>query len=250
MLQKVKREIFNRVIGDAELRKALAFTIFIKDHKPASVLKGWSYSMLAQISGCSRPTCKKRLIALRKLGLVSERVHNGVRYLYFHTLRAGKIQSKLGPWFSPQRMDVHIGKIDRSSVKTIEYGLCSLLVVEIQLRKNYAQQVISRKENSKKVREIKRAKRICRDRGWAEYNEEGLSYNGLAGKLGCSRSKAIKIVKAGENQKMFSKQKAQRIMLFIGQRKAEKALPYFNGYHYAMKNHLYYQPANQYILTQ
>lgn len=248
MIQKLKRETFNRVIGDKGLRKALAFAIWVKDNKPASVIKGWSYTKLSEITGCSRATCKNRITALRELGLVSEGEKNGVRYLHFLPLRAKKLQSKLGNWYSPKRLDIHIGKIDRTSVKTIELGLCAMLIVEIQTRKNYVRQVIRNKDKARKVRDIKRARRICSDRGWTRYVEYGISMKSVARRLGCGVSKAASAVENGEANFMFVKQKWAAKHLFVGHGLAKDALGSLEGFHYATRNNLYRQPANTYAL--
>lgn len=250
MLQKVKRATFNKAVGDSDLRKALAFAIWVKDHKPASVIKGWTYQGLSQLTGLAQNTCRKRIAALRTMHLVREEVIGGVRYLFFESLRAGKIKNKLGKCFSPARRDISISKLDRTSVKTIEMGIAALLIVEIQIRKDFAKQIICDKQNGRNVRRIKHARKVCRDRGWEEYSEGGISYDRLANKLHSGRDYVRKAISYGERTRMFFKRKNDVLCKFVGKNLAKQALFVETSYHYATNNNLYFQPANTYTILQ
>ena len=252
MVERLSRKVYNALVGNPEHRKAVAFAIYLKDHKQTSVVKNWSYRELSRISGIAPGTCKKRIAALRELGLVKEETKNGVRYLVFRKLRAPKMATKrkLGLWYTPKRQDVSLKKVGRFSVKAIEMGLIALYVVETQTKKNFIRQTIRSKDKGRKVAEIKRAKKICRGRGWKEYSEFGLSYRGMAGKLNVGTAKMLDAVRYGESKKMFTKQKSDLVQLFVGKGRGKEALEFVGGFHFATSSNLYRQPANVYLLHQ
>ena len=57
---------------NSKLRKAIAFSLFVKAHSRNSIIKNWNINKLHDITGVSVNAIKARLATLRSMGLIEE----------------------------------------------------------------------------------------------------------------------------------------------------------------------------------
>lgn len=239
MIAKVSRNLYNSYLALPQYRRALAFAILIKSRHPASVIPHWSYRELARISGKSVGFCKKAVGLLREMHLIREERYGNRPYLVFKKLREPKKKNRHSPGFhTPRHKDIDISRLDCSSLVSIERGLCSLLIVEIQKRKDWVYQLISTKQCPANAKDYSKAKAVCRKRGYEGFSESGLSYLCISRKLKCGRSTVTKVIAEGESRGLFQKTK-HPARIWDG----DAPHPYFSKC-----GDLFYQPANTYSL--
>lgn len=191
-MKKLSRKIFNECIEDEESLKALALLIFVKAHKATSVIANYSTYKLSKLTGAHKNTIKRRINALADMDLIECADVNN-KHLRFKKVRA-------------KCFNINISKIDQSSLKSIELGLKALVIVETQAQKNFLEQQIIKATNPKSgtpLKEIKRAKHICRQRGITKFQDNGISYKAIAKKLNSGYGKVSQAIKYGVEHKMF-----------------------------------------------
>ena len=241
-----------KAVGDPNYRKALAFAILIKDRNATSVFKDWSYRDVARCAGIAPTTAKRYISFLRDKKLVKVVRQGGHEYLVFKKLRKPKIRNKYNiKYHTPRRSDVSLAKIDRTDVNTIAKSLMALDIENTLKRKEYVKRVI--KTNTDPAprtpkREKDKAKRLCRDCGWAKYREFGYSYRGIAKRLHCSPNTIKKVLALGQRLTLFEIDVQEPILLCrVGKERVLEALKYFR-YNYptafATSTSIYYRPAS------
>lgn len=224
MLIRLNQKAFRGVVGNRNIRSAVAFAIYLKDKTGCSVVKDWSYRKLSQLTGVSPNTCKKRIQALRELRVIREWEYRGHRYLRVLQLRARKVKSKRDPsrfWNCRRTRNIDLTKIDRTSVKTIERGLMAMLIVDIQTRKDSIHQLVCVARGlapAKNENELNKTNKKCSRRGWLNYLDGGISYKGIARRLKCARKTVSAIISYGEKANMFV---ANRGELLFGEKLQE-----------------------------
>lgn len=260
MLERLSRQTFRKVVGNPDYRKAVAFAIFVKAHRPTSVIKDWSYRKLSLLTGLSPNTCKKRIAALESLGLVTREDRGGHAYLRFARLRTRAVlitkKDKTKVW-RPKHADIYIGGFSGESIKDIEMGLSALVIVEDASRKEYVRQLTVMASSPSKFsrqRKIKKAKEICSKRGYGEkFQDYGLSYKRICGWLKCGTSKVKDAIVFGESTGMFVANKPPLVFLRFVQG-AKFAIDYIRDDYsfpvFATTNNIYYRPANTFTLGE
>ncbi len=217
MIRNIDRALFNKLIGSADGRKALAFAIYMKNTKATSIVKNWSYRELARLSNLSVATCQRRIATLRKLHFVDSFSKNGISYLQFKKLKKHKVRNKKNTLFhTPRNCDVKIDKFSLLGVKEIEKALMAQEIVEITIRKQYVERLIQMKTEPKRgesPRKIRRAMAICRKRGYDKFEDGGLSYKTISKRLHCSAKSVSSIIKFGEGHEMFEAHKCKPILI-------------------------------------
>ena len=250
--RKLCRTTFHSVEDERRERKAIAFAILMKNRKPSSVVKDWSYKGLARISGLAPGTCNTYVHILKEMGLVSMSIHKGHKYLYFGKLKAQKKKNrgKVG-YHTPKHKDIDLGNYDATSVKTIEMTLKALAIVEIQRQKDYAQQCISAKQNPRNLQEYKKAEKICRARGWdSSFVDNGISYNHIRRQLNCSPNTVSATIQYGEKNGLFTVTRCEPELVYHCPGHAKEAVQYLDiSYSWCTDDNVYYQPANKFSLT-
>lgn len=193
-MRKLDKQIWEECLGNSEKTKAIAMFLYVKEHKGASVFPNFSILQLAKFVGLSRNTTRKRLHTLEKMGLV-ERVGWGERHLKFKKARA-------------RYNNVDISKIDKGSVKSIEFGLKALLICVVQGHKEYIKQrFLQATQPSKDIslKDVKRARKYIHRRGISDFVDNGISYRYLANKLKVSYRVVSKVIRYGIACGMFVK---------------------------------------------
>lgn len=251
MIQKLARNTLNYVVGSPLHCKAIAFAILVKDKNRTSTFKDWSYRDIARCAGVSPNTAKRYIEILRSLHLVRREYHNGHHYLVFKKIRRPKIRNKKNTLYhTPRTADIALSKLDRSGVNTIAKGLRALDIENTQRRKDYIKRLIKLKTNPSPFdpgNAIKRARAICRKRGWEVFTDKGYSYKGLARRFHCSPNTVKEIIALGEGLELFWAERKELVLVkYVGKGRAKDALPYFKDEFpnaFATKNNIYYQPA-------
>lgn len=127
---------------NSQLRKAIAFSLFVKKHTRNSIVKNWSINKLHDITGVSVNAIKDRLFVLKNMELIEEtglnNKHLVFKSLHSHTSHRNIIIPEIT--FQP---DTNLKKnAYAQEIKNIENTLTAMLLVEIQRRKNFAKQMI------------------------------------------------------------------------------------------------------------
>lgn len=229
MINKLSRRVFQSVIGDRTKRRAIAFAIYMKDAKPASVIKDGTDEELARITNLDPRTCKKYIDLLHKMRLLSKKSKNGHDYLVFKPLREGKKKNRWkAGYHTPKHQDVLQGNYDNSSIRTIEIHLQALFICEVQRRKDYVQQNISTKQDPRSLREYKKALKICRVRGWNSFFDDGISYEYIRRALHCSPNTVSEIIRYGETAGLFTVTRYDPEVVYFGVDQAREAVDYLD----------------------
>ena len=199
-MQKIGGYIFTQVT-DAKVRKALALYIYVKNKYPTSTITNFTYKQFTKETGLCYTALKKRIKTLDGLELL-QRVGKDNRHLLFKSCKK-------------RHFNVNIGKIDLTSLRTIEDSLCALYIVLVQQRKEYVRQLLatynywrnSDKKYIPKSVNFKRLDKFVRKRGYDDiyFTDNGLSYFYLANKLHVSYTRVSNSIKTGERQGMFTK---------------------------------------------
>lgn len=217
-----------------EILKAVALAIYIKENTTSSLVKNWTVNKLRKISKISASTLKKRLQILRELNLVKE----CGKHLLFVNMKS-----------SCNRNNIDISTIEYTSVKEIEKSLSALLIVLIQRQKDYANLQLQHAHNGKTIKEVKQGMRESKLYGWfGFYVENGLSYEGIAKRLGICIKTAFETVKFGVKHGFFSK--VSHFLCVWGSKGANLLNEVPQGYTFiSKKGNLYKVSANTYVLS-
>lgn len=177
--------------GDKELLKALAMAYLIKHRTKSSNIRHYSINLIHSITGIHAVTIKKRLQTLNEYGLILIEKDNLI------------IRSTVS---RHSKRNMNIGRMDFTSVKTVERSLQALQVVFMQQRKDFCKHTIHNAHSGFNFKKIKAASKACRKYGFGDkYVERGLSYVTMARKLGLSVTTVFNIVKQGIRRKYFKK---------------------------------------------
>lgn len=244
-MKRLNRDYILYDLADADFRKALSFAIYIKSIKGTSVVKEWSYRKLADMTGLSQNTCRKRMDVLRRHLLVAEFSRNGKNYIKFRNLRHDTVVTKQGV---TRTFDIHnsdISRLDFSSVKTIELGLRAMFIYETQKRKDWYRQASVEGASISVLKKIR--KKLC-GRGLSSISDKGISYSYIARKVRAGRNTVTRIIECGQNLNLFVKRKQKAIQRFVGLDRGMEASLYLPCSFHTRSN-LYIQPANMFEIA-
>lgn len=182
------------MFGNKELLKAIAMFLLIKKRLGSNVIKKYSINKLSSITGAHARTIKKRLRVLSQYGLVS--IENETLTLHSVVSKHAKRNARLGN-----------EEMDYTSLKSVEYSLQSILIAQIQLKKDFAKRTIRNAHGaSRDYKIVKEARDVARKFGYGfKYIERGLSYRTIAKKLGISIKSAVEIVKFAVKRSILKK---------------------------------------------
>ena len=134
-------------------------------------------------------------------------------------------------------------------LKHIEKVVRQFLVVKINLNKAFAKHNQDTLNNPRNLKEFRKARRISRFYGYGNkpYVENGLSYDGIAKKLGVSRKTAVKVVKSCVEDGLLTKTRNFEQIFHKG--KVAKGKERYGFFTFSTKNNAYIVHANTYSLT-
>ena len=201
---RLSRKLYNEIYSDNNSIKAIAMLIFIKNKFRSSVVTKWSYSKLAEVTGLSRNTCKKRLGILSNMGLIKYIGKNNRDMIF------GCVKSQ------SRRSNIRIGNFKGLSINNTEKALKLLFVAEVQSHKDFIiHQVIKLNSEDANItkEEVKYIKRWAMEHGMVdretlkinkEFEDKGISYKYICSKLHISYSTWSYMIKLAERINVFS----------------------------------------------
>lgn len=203
---EIRRKILNDMYCNPELRKAIAFSLFIKTRVKSSAVQRWSINKLHKITGVSACAVRKRIDTLKAMGLVEFTGKNN-RCLVFKSLKSHTShRNVLVPNIEFISRNDSKKNAYAQNVKFIEDTLSAMLIIDVQNRKNYAKQMIQQSKHPKGLKELKTAKKACNRFGYGDkFRENGISYKYIAEKLSVSVQKAFDLVKFAVKNEILCK---------------------------------------------
>lgn len=181
------------MFGNKELLKAVAFAMFVRYRMGKSTIGKFTVNMIAKAVGVHAQTVNKRLDALKTADLVS--VADGC--VSFRSL-VSKHNGR----------NVKLTKICYKSLKDVERSLQSILVTVLQKRKDFAKRTIRTAHDGRTSKKVKSAMKVSRKYGWgARFVEGGISYKGLAKRIGVCVKTAVEIVKFAVERGILKKER-------------------------------------------
>lgn len=258
MIHYIAKSTFNYITRSQMGRKAVAMAIYLKNRNRTSVFKDWSYRSIASETGLSPNTVKRYLQILHRLHLVRDWEASGHRYLEFKKLRKKKIRNRNNDRFhTPKFSDISLKDIDLTDVKAIEKELAALVLKDYAHRTSRMRQLIKLGTDPKPAtrdKVWKRAAAICREQGYKEFVEWGLSYSKITKRLHCSPNTAKKVITIGESLGLFEVVKRDLVLVqYAGYGKAKQMLKnvrYAIPNAFATKSNIYYRPALIFLPTE
>lgn len=242
---EIRRKLLNQMYRNPQLRKAVAFSIFVKSRTKSSTVHHWSVNKLHDITGVSAGAIRKRLAILRKLELIEE-VGNKKRCLVFLSLKSHTSHRNA---YIPTTDFISNTNLKKNAyaqeVKNIEKLLSVAIVIEIQKHKEYAKQMIQQSKHPKNLEELKVAKKACNRFGYGEkFQDNGISYSCIAKKLGSSLKTAFDIVKFAVEKEILTKTRNTRKRIFSNINYIQDMIK--TNYTYIKNNIIYKVYANSY----
>lgn len=229
---------------NSELRKAIAFSLFIKTKVKSSAVPRWTVNKLHDITGVSALAIRKRLATLRAYGLVEE-TGAQKRCLVFKSLKSHtshrntEIKEIIFTHNDKSTKNAHA-----QNVKFIEDILAVTLMMEIQNHKNYAKQMIRQSKQPKGIKELKDARKACNHYGYGiNFSDNGISYRYIAQKLGICVQTAFNIVEFGVRNHILHKSRNIQKRFLSCVKYMEDML---SNYTYIRNNIIYKISANRY----
>ena len=246
-MKQIRRKILHQMYRNTQVRKAIAFSLFVKARTVSSTVNNWSVNKLHLLTGVSAAAIRQRLAVLRQMELIEE-VGKTKKHLVFKSLKSNTSHRNAEV---PDIDFIENKSINKNAyaqeIKQIEDTLSVMLIVEIQNHKNYAKQMIQQTQFPKDTKELKGAKKACNRFGYGEkFNDNGISYKFIAEKLGISVQKAFEVIKfAVEKQILCKYRNVEKRFLSSLDYVKDMIL---NNYTYIKKNVIYKVKANTYEL--
>lgn len=230
---------------NSQLRKAIAFSLFVKAHTRNSIVKNWSINKLHDITGVSVNAIRDRLFILKNMELI-EKTGLDNKHLVFKSLHSHTAHRNIViPEFTFQPNTNLKKNAYAQEIKNIENTLTAMLLVEIQRRKNFAKQMIQQRHEPCSKKEYTEAVKTCNRFGYGnKFVDNGISYKYMAAKIGMSVCKSIQIVKFAVKYKIIKKIRNICKRIAICSKYTEDMLI---NYTYSYRNHIYKNFANKYV---
>lgn len=242
---EIRRKLLNQMYRNPQMRKAIAFSIFVKSKTKSSTVHHWSMNKLHEITGVSVGAIRKRLTILRELGLVEE-VGKKKRCLVFLSLKSHTSHRNA---FVPTIIFNSNKNLKKNAyaqeVKNIEKLLSVAIVIEIQKHKEYAKQMIQQSKHPKNLETLKEAKKACNRFGYGDtFHDNGISYKHIAKELGVSLKTAFDIIKFAVEKEILSKIRNTEKRIFSSINYIQDIIK--TNYTYIQNNIIYKVYANSY----
>ena len=232
---------------NTQLRKAIAFSLFVKAHTRNSIVKNWSVNKLHDITGVSADAVKVRLKLLQNMQLV-EFTGVGNKHIVFKSLHSHTAHRNV---VIPEIVFIPNNNLKKNAyaqeIKNIENVLTAVLLVEIQRRKDFVKQMIQQKRTPRSKKEYKAATKVCNRFGYGRnFIDRGISYKYMAAKIGMSVYKSIQIVKFAVNYHLVKKIRNIYKSFAMCSKYTEDML---TNYTYCYRNRIIKNYANKYALV-
>lgn len=242
---EIRRKLLNQMYRNPQMRKAIAFSIFVKSKTKSSTVHHWSVNKLHEITGVSAGAIRKRLAILRELELIEE-VGKKKRCLVFLSLKSHTSHRNS---FVPTIIFNSNKNLKKNAyaqeVKNIEKLLSVAIVIEIQKHKEYAKQMIQQSKHPKNLETLKEAKKACNHFGYGDtFHDNGISYNCIAKELGVSLKTAFDTIKFAIEKEILLKIRNTEKRIFSSINYIQDIIK--TNYTYIKNNIIYKVYANSY----
>ena len=210
--------------------------IFIKENFVSSTITNFTYNKLHEKTKMHPNTLRKYIKILQEMGFI-KKVGKNNQHLIFMPIKAKKL-------------NVDIGNIDYSDIKTIELGLLAMFLVEKQRQKEFIKDLLQKKETIRKG--AKKIVKVCNKYGYKDFSDDGISYKYIASRLNISINKVSSLIKEAINRGLLIKEKhSEQISLFLN-KNAKKAYEYLYKFihnSFSTNNNIYIVHANTYKIV-
>lgn len=238
-VEVVSLALMESMRGNLLLIKAVAMSIYVKNRTRDSRVKDYSLNRLRRFTHLHHSTVRKYVDELALWGLV--RMEEG-------DLVFGQLSDRHGK-------NISIGSTDGLTIKQLENQLLAAQVVLIVKRKEYAKRLIDESTNPKRSRskeDLARYKKARKKRlryGYKEsFRDNGLSYKGIARRLGIGLQKAEEVVRYATTHGLLVKHTHQEQHRVDGIGAMGKFIDGVGGVTFVTKNNQYIIFANTYSL--
>lgn len=245
---EIRRKLLNQMHCNPQMRRAIAFSIYVKSKTESSTVHHWSVNKLHEITGVSAGAIRKRLSILRELELIEE-VGKNNRCLVFRSLKSHTSHRNAYVPTTSFTSNQYLKKnAYAQEVKNIEKLLSVAIVIEIQKHKEYAKQMIQQSKHPADLKSLKDAKKACNRFGYGDkFHDNGISYNHIAEKLGVSVKTAFDIVSFAVKNEILAKIRNTRKKIFSNINYIQDMIR--TNYTYIKNNIIYKVYSNSYRLV-
>ncbi len=220
-----------------DVLKAVSFSLYVKLNSVSSSVPYYTINKLHTMTKVSAGAIKKRLKTLEEMGLV-EYVGTDGNCVVFKSLRSKSTHK-----------NIDISGIITATEREIQKSLRTMLVVGIQLQKDYASRLLRASHHGLTAKEVKQGRAYSRRYGYnGEYKEYGMSYAGIARRLGVSVKTAFEIVKYAVRNEFLEKKRNVQQFFVRGIGFCESKITQFFGNCFYTSNNIYFVKANTYSI--
>lgn len=229
---KVRKSIIHKLNNDAQVRKALALSLYCKDELGIHYVKEFTYNKLHVLTGIHVSTLKKRIRTLMQVGLA---------FMEGRKLVFNKVHK------DNNRNNIVLDTERMHTLKDYEYAIISMGVAIVQENKNFVKSVIDKCTDPKKLKEYKSAKKFANAHGYGmNFLDNGISYKYMANNFDISVKTACSAVKfAVKNLILCVKKNFEQIFVKAVNKNIGKSN---SEYTFSTKNNVYVVHANSYSL--
>lgn len=197
MIRLVSQNLVRVSVSDKKVMKALSLAFAVKALYVSSALNNGSYNHIAKTFHIGRASAKERINILQSLGLI-RREANRIIFLPFRQRGEGIKNVPIQDY----------SDVDLTNLKQVEYYLRLQGVYIKQSQIDYAANVQKRIANPSSCKELRTMKRKAKNMAhWSGEADTGQAVCTVMKSSGLKRNSAIRLLKWGENMKLFEKEK-------------------------------------------
>lgn len=214
-MQRLDRDIFNALYNSKDGRKAIALLIVLKSIYRAGGIRNYLPSVVCKKLGMHFNTFK-RLMGILIDNRLCEFVGRNKTTLKMRSIRTNfkdkDIDISFIKFSLTKREDGSYGGV-RNAIDKISKELVAVYILDVNRRRSYAERLVSSSVNPRSKDEMLKADKERRKRGYRKtFVHKGISYKGLAQRLGMSEQMAFYTVKyAVESGLLIKKNNIERI---------------------------------------
>lgn len=239
-MKSLNYRLYNEITKGMTYARAIAFSIFVKQHDlVSSTVKDFTPNKLHEMTGLHANTIKKYLQILAEMGLIEE-LPNGS--IVFKSL-SNKHENRNMPPIDFDRFN---------TLTEIEYAVYTVAIMERLKRMKYTEEKCKARFNPTKGDDFEAARKYCRKHNITKpFQDNGLSFDGIAEELNISSTTAENIIKFAVKHNFLEKHNRQiQVPTWrVGKTVANKAAFLETvGAHFCTKNNVYKVLANTYTI--
>jgi hypothetical protein len=196
MLKKMSAQLISRSVKNRDNIRAISLSFAVKSLYRSSQINNFSYQKLSVMFNISRETAKKRILTLKKLGLIRENDKHMI-FLSFSEIGVG-IKNIYIQNYSKIK-NIH-------DLKEVEKFIRLQGVFIKQSQIDYAANILKAKECVKTNKERKAISKCTKKLSyWVGSVDRGQSINTVSKASGLSKKSAVELLKWADNKKLITK---------------------------------------------